>query len=217
MQAERDGISQLLLEVSPGAPTLCEGWAALDLAAHLVARDRRVGSAPGLVVPALSGYSERVRLRVRDSHRIEELAAMVRNGPPWLTRLPVLSSAGLLDGVDAAVNTLELFTHHEDLRRGQYPAAQRELDAAFELMLWRYLRPLARVLLRRSPVRAVLIWPGAPGGTVAAGPADRPTVTATGPVGELVLFAFGRTGAAAVDLDGSPADVEALRRAKLGI
>ena len=40
-RAERDALCDLFLEVGPDVPTLCEGWTARDLAAHLVVRERR--------------------------------------------------------------------------------------------------------------------------------------------------------------------------------
>ena len=42
------------------APTLCEGWTTLDLAAHLVAREARADAAVGLVVPFLAGHLQNV-------------------------------------------------------------------------------------------------------------------------------------------------------------
>ena len=70
------------MEVGPDAPTLCEGWLTADLAAHLVIRERRPDAAPGLVLPALSGYMDRVQRSVRDRYSWPELVAKVRSGPP---------------------------------------------------------------------------------------------------------------------------------------
>lgn len=47
----------------PDAPTLCEGWTARDLAAHLVVRERRLDAAPGILVPQLAGYTAKVQNR----------------------------------------------------------------------------------------------------------------------------------------------------------
>ena len=49
-----------LEKFGPDAPTLCEGWTTLDLAAHLVAREARADAAIGLVVPALAGHLQKV-------------------------------------------------------------------------------------------------------------------------------------------------------------
>ena len=44
---ERRRFADELLAVGPDAPTLCTGWAARDLAAHVVLRDRRPDAMPG--------------------------------------------------------------------------------------------------------------------------------------------------------------------------
>lgn len=46
---------------------------------------------------------------------------------------------------------------------------------------------------------------------------ERSHARITGPPGELLLYLFGRQGAAHVELDGPPAAVEAVRRARFGI
>ncbi|HBA95165.1 MAG TPA: TIGR03085 family protein, partial [Acidimicrobiaceae bacterium] len=50
-QAERAALCDLLLDVGPEAPTLCEGWTAAHMAAHLVLRERRPDVGLGLVLP----------------------------------------------------------------------------------------------------------------------------------------------------------------------
>jgi hypothetical protein len=44
-----------------------------------------------------------------------------------------------------------------------------------------------------------------------------PSVTVDGPVGELVLFVYGRQATSEVDLTGDEASVEAVRTASFGI
>ena len=62
--AERAALLDLLERLGPDAPTLCEGWATHDLAAHLVVRERRPVAGPGYVFPALHGpYGEDGRLQ----------------------------------------------------------------------------------------------------------------------------------------------------------
>src|ERR1700753_1453307 len=60
-QAERTALCDLFLELGPQAPTLCEGWTTRDLAAHLVVRDRRPDGAIGILVPRLSGHTEKLQ------------------------------------------------------------------------------------------------------------------------------------------------------------
>ena len=83
-QQERHALCDLFAELGPAAPTLCEGWTAADLAAHLVVRERRPDSGPGIVWPPLAGYTDRVRLAERDKTPWTELVAAVRSGPPLL-------------------------------------------------------------------------------------------------------------------------------------
>ena len=62
-QQERATICDLFAELGPEAPTLCEGWTTADLAAHLVVREHRPDSGPGIVWPRLAGYTDKVRHR----------------------------------------------------------------------------------------------------------------------------------------------------------
>lgn len=201
-QEERQGIADLLLSVGPSAPTLCEGWTAGDLAAHLVIRERRLDAAPGIAVGALAGYTARVQRRVRDRRPWPELVAAVRHGPPvWLRPL------------DETINTVELFVHHEDVRRAAAGWEPRRLDRRMEAALWARLRPLARLGRRRLPVATTFEAPDYGRLEVRAG---EPHVTVTGPPSELVLFMFGRQGAARVDLAGDESSLSRLRDARLG-
>ena len=60
-QKERNTLCDLFVERGSKSPTLCEGWLTADLAAHLVVRERRPDSGPGLVWPPLAGYTDKVR------------------------------------------------------------------------------------------------------------------------------------------------------------
>ena len=57
---ERAAMCDSFEKFGADAPTLCEGWLTLDLAAHLVAREARSDAAIGLVVPLLAGHLQRV-------------------------------------------------------------------------------------------------------------------------------------------------------------
>lgn len=69
-------------------------------------------------------------------------------------------------------------------------------------------------MFRRSPVGVRLVAPATE--PIIAGP-DAPVVTVTGAPVELLLVANGRIRVASVDIDGTPADVESLRTAMLGV
>ncbi len=203
---ERAALADALAAAGPDAPTLCEGWTASDLAAHLAARERRADSTPGLMVSFLAGYTDRVRrgyLRMP----FPELVDLVRTGPPWF-------SAFALPGAENAGNLVEHFVHCEDVRRGRPGWAPRELDPGFEDELWTRLKKQSRLMFRRSPVGVVLARDN--GERVCVG-ADGPHVVLGGRAGELVLYAFGRTGAAQVTLDGPAEAVRRFRDVRLGL
>jgi uncharacterized protein (TIGR03085 family) len=80
-QRERQTLCDLFVELGADAPTLCEGWQTADLAAHLVVRERRPDSGPGLVWPPLAGHTEKVRQAARNRASWDELVATVRPGP----------------------------------------------------------------------------------------------------------------------------------------
>ena len=124
-QQERTTICDLFVELGPEAPTLCEGWTTADLAAHLVARERRPDSGPGIVWPRLAGYTDKVRLAVRDRMPWEKLVEAVRSGPPMLLR-----------PFDGAMNTIEFFIHVEDVRRAQAGWEPRPLAPELADALW---------------------------------------------------------------------------------
>ena len=81
-RAERGQLAELLRQLGPDAPTLCGDWTTADLAAHLVVRDRRRDSGPGLLVPALAGWTETVRRGALASRGYQELVDKVAQ-PPW--------------------------------------------------------------------------------------------------------------------------------------
>ena len=222
-RSERAALCDTATLVGPTAPTLCAGWTAADVMAHLVTReDAPLALLPDRVMP----HRERRRTAgLLGRFGYAGLVERFRKGPPLWTpyRLP---------GVDEAADTIEFFVHHEDLRRGTDPdTPARHLSPMQEDELWRRTAGLGRLMLRHSPVGVVLErrmdvdppstgTPGAVSGdvldTVTVKPGDR-LVHVVGQPGELVLWLFGRTSAAHVDVIGHPDAVEALGRLKLGL
>lgn len=210
-RVERNALADTLVRVGPDAPTLCTGWSAADLAAHLVIREGRPLAATGIVVKPLAPLTARVQNATKERVPFAALVERIRQGPPpW--------SPFRIGALDTAGNTIEYFVHHEDLRRavGDEP---RQLDQAQSDDLWNRLRRQARLAFRSVPVGVTLVRTeeDGPRQTVVAKPATPLMVTVSGPAGELVLFALGRKEAARVTLSGDDAAVERLRAAKLGI
>ncbi len=205
-QRERAELCDLFAEVGPDAPTLCGDWTTRDLAAHLVVRERRPDAAVGIVVPKAAGYTDKVQAGVAEAEW-DDLIESVRSGPPiW--------SPTRLAAIDKATNTIEFFVHHEDVRRAGDGWQPRELDADLDEALSSMLSKMAKRLVKSSPVGIVLEPTGRP--SIVAKQAE-PSVTVSGAVGELVLFAFGRQAHSRVDLAGDDASVAAVNSASFGI
>ncbi|MCB5167826.1 TIGR03085 family protein [Streptomyces bambusae] len=203
---ERLLLADLLEQAGPDAPTLCDGWSARELAAHVVVRERRPDAAGGLLLGVLKDRLDKAMAEYA-AKPYEELVRLIRSGPPRF-------SPYALKQVDEAANAVEFYVHAEDVRRAQPDWSPRELDRVFADALWARLERLARLTGRRSPVGVVLRRPD--GRTVVARK-GAPVVTVTGEPGELTLFCFGRQAAAQVTLDGERSAVAALTKARLGI
>jgi uncharacterized protein (TIGR03085 family) len=231
VREERALLCDALAAAGPGAPTECAGWTALDLAAHLIVRERRPDAAAGLLLRPLAAHNEAVRRRTAARIPFAELVNRIRTGPPkW--------SVYSIPGVDKNANSVEFFVHHEDVRRAVPDWEPRPLSPGLEDLLWRRIK-IARFALRKVPVEVTLVRPdgrdvrvssarsGAPGRSRMppargrAGSAGRPVgqghtpsaaggVRVHGAVGELVLWALGRTEVAEVRITGAPDAVNLL-------
>ena len=213
-KSERAALCDLLDEVGPDAPTLCEGWLSHDLAAHLWIRETDPIGAGGIVAKPLAGLLERRMAEVKQRWEYSELVDRVRNGP---ARFSVFA----LPGVDEPANSTEYFVHHEDVRRaGDHPQTARELDPEVEDFMWRRLKLLGRALFRKSAVGVVLERMGAADeyepDTIRA-VAGSPMVTIVGQPTELLLFGQGRAAVAEVKLVGEPEAIALLNGADFRI
>ncbi len=204
-RTERAALADLLLALGPDAPTINEGWAARDLAAHLVVRERRPDAAAGALLPPLRGHHARVQRSVAEQP-FPELIAQLRR-PPWWS--PVSNPLA-----DETANTIEFVVHHEDLRRAQPDWQPRDLPADLNAALWARLPLLARLTLRGFGARVRLRAPGY--GETAVGSGDE-TVRVIGAPAELLLFFFGRQRVARVQVDGDEALVARLQSVSPGI
>ena len=212
-QDERAALCALLDETGPAAPTLCEGWSTLDLAAHLVLREHRMDAGAGLLGGPLAGYTRRVQHKLSKRTPFPQLVDAIRSGPPRLSFFG-------LPGMDERANAVEFFVHHEDVRRAQPGWQPRVIGHGLSEALWQRLK-MARTILRKAPVGVELARSDEPTATRSGALSIRltanartPVVTVTGTPAELTLWALGRTTAAQVRLDGSEADVRALNAAR---
>jgi len=205
---ERDALCDLFLELGPEAPTLCEGWDTLDLAAHLHIRENDVLHAG----PAVFGGERFGRMTARVTDRakargLDALVADLRAGPPRVPwRVP---------GLRAPLNLVEWFVHHEDARRpngGEPRPADPERDAA----LWGMVGRACRLMLLKG-ARGQHVELVAPGFGTVTGRGKGDPVRVEGPPGELLLYLYGRTGAAAVAVTGRPEAVAAFEASDFGI
>ena len=200
---ERAALCDTFEKFGPDAPTLCEGWTTLDLAAHLVAREARSDAAVGLVVPFLAGHLQRVMDQYK-AKGYDRLVGMLRTGPPWMHRTGPLATA----------NVNENFVHHEDVRRpaGETP---RALDPEMDQILWKMLGLGAR--MSRKALKGAALTLRTPDGRERVVTTEGAPVVMTGEPGELTLFMSGRKDAAVVTHVGSDEAVGILLAANLGV
>ncbi|MDK8510353.1 TIGR03085 family metal-binding protein [Corynebacterium bovis] len=203
---ERRALADLLLERGPDAPTLCEGWTTKDLAVHLVVREYRPDAAAGMVVPRLAGHLDEVSRQVA-ARGYADAVRLFRAGPPWWSPMALL---------DPVVNLAENIIHHEDVRRagaagsggegsGVDAAPPRDLPQRTRDAVWRVVRLAAPVFLSTADARVTLrrADPGRGPATRTAGRSGAADpVTVSGDAVELLLWLYGRDGAAQVVVDG---------------
>jgi uncharacterized protein (TIGR03085 family) len=202
---ERTHLCALAQQLGPSAPTLCEGWDVKDLVIHLLVREGSP-AAVGIVVPPLAGLVDRASARLAH-HDFDDLVKRLRHGPPpW--------SVFALPKVGAAMNLLEYFVHHEDIRRAQPGWEPRSLPPKVEDGIWRAVRHAGKGLAVRSPVgvtaqrsdtdERVVFKPGR-------------DVVLHGLPSEIALYAYGRKDQSRVELRGNPEDVAAFTDTSLGL
>lgn len=187
---ERRELCDLLIELGPDAPTLCEGWTTSDLAAHLVLREH------------FHRWPDE-RRAVEKARGWTELVARLRAGAPLIPwRVP---------GIRTMFNGFEYFIHHEDARRanGMGPRTDRpDLDE----LSWRMsgfitrraarkTRPFGLQLVRDDGKRRLF--------------GSEPAAVLSGHATELALYLAGRRSAAEVALSGPDDAVAAVEAAHM--
>lgn len=202
---ERHALCDLALELGPDAPTLCGEWDARGLLSHLFVREHRPLAGLGVVLPPLSGLTDRAVRRAGDGD-YRRLVERVRE--PGLTPFA-------LRPVEVLANTLEYAVHHEDLRRAQVGWTPRALDPDDVDALWRAVRLPGRMLARAAGV-PLSVRRDDTGDTLTLRGGE-PSVVVVGPVLELVLFLHGRAQVQGLAFEGRDELVDRVRRADFGL
>ncbi|UZN01590.1 TIGR03085 family metal-binding protein [Cellulomonas sp. S1-8] len=200
-ETERGWLADALRAADPQDPTLCDGWQARHLAAHLVLREHP-GVASGAVRGGLGAATERLAATATDPAGYAALVDRFAAPPP---RWSPLTWAG------DAVNLTEYFVHTEDVRRGTGARTPRDLPDALAEALWSQLVRMAALRLRRLGPGVVLVRDDDVRCAAHSPRTGHGTVVLRGGVGELVLAVSGRLQAADVRVDGTPDDVRAVR------
>jgi uncharacterized protein (TIGR03085 family) len=206
---ERAALCNTALEAGEQAPTLCGRWTVKDLVIHLLVRERDPLGAPGILIPKLEKLTDRSARKLA-SQDFTSLVERVRSGPPrWSpTALPVL---------DRAVNTLEFFVHHEDIRRAASDWQPRELTDREQRAIWKSISVAGKGLVRKAGVPIEICWPGEEGDrTAVLRKGDGPAVVSGTPA-ELALFLFGRDQHSNLEFAGPTASVQAVKKGDFGI
>src|SRR5260370_42050978 len=102
MSFARDGrcaLCSLVGETGPAAPTLCKGWATLDLAAHLVLREHRMDAGAGILGGPLARYTRAVQRQLPGRPPPPRPVWAPRDGPPGLSGFGIPGQAARADGV----------------------------------------------------------------------------------------------------------------------
>lgn len=192
-ERERQELCDLLLQLGPDAPTLCEGWTTADLAAHLSLREhfRRWGDA---------------KLAKEKGRGFATVVGRVRAGAPAVPwRIP---------GLRTLLNGSEYVIHHEDVRRanGMGPRPDRpDLDD----LLWRMTGLTGRALARKIKPWSLELRPT--GGRESRRFGAGEGVALVGAPVEIALYLSGRRSAAQVVVEGKPEAVAAVEAAAAGI
>lgn len=187
---ERRELCDLLIELGPDAPTLCEGWTTADLAAHLVLREH------------FHRWPDE-RRAVEKARGWTELVARLRAGaPPIPWRIP---------GIRTMLNGFEYLIHHEDARRANGIGPRLDRPDLDELS-WRMSAFISRRAARKTrPFGLLLVCDDGKRRLFGSEPA----AVLSGRATELALYLGGRRSAAEAALSGPDEAVAAVEKANL--
>jgi len=205
-QAERAAICDLAAVLGPDEPTLCGGWDTRHLMAHLVLREGHPSSL-SLAVPGGAKLSDWFTQRWADKD-YETLVATFRKGAPVYSPMAIAK-------VDALLNGLEFFVHHEDIRRAQPDWQPRDLSLKTQNAIWRAVRTGAKLMLRSLDFGVLAARSDT--GATAALKLGEPNIVIQGLPSEIAMFVYGRQAHARVTLDGDPDLIAKAKGGELGV
>ena len=205
-QRERAELSDLLDDLGPDQPTLCEGWTTSAMAAHLVVRERQPLAMPGILVGGrFEATTERMMHRELERHGYHGTVERVRTGPP---------PGPLRFGpIRSRVNLIEMTVHHEDVRRANGMGPRTDIDDLQD-NLWSKIKRLPRFAIRGVPSGVGIDVVRSDTGEKATLRKGERVATVTGEPMEILLWAYGRGDAAQVELGGAS---DELKDARFGI
>ena len=196
----------LFLAVGPEAPTLAGEWTTRDLAAHLVVRERRPDAGPGIVSSFLRDYSEKVRIAERD-RPWTELVERVRRVRRCGTRCASRRSTSSSTPSSSSSTTRTSAGRRTDGRRAT-------LDPQLEHALASSIKRAGGMLTRKATVGVTMNADGVDPVRLHKG---APAVTISGPIGECVLYLYGRKDVAGVTFDGPDDAVASIAETPFGL
>lgn len=177
-------LCEVLRQVPPEAPTLCEGWDAHDLAVHLWLLKHEPLAWAGVAVPALAGVTTRRADAVRRRWRYRQLVDRLANDPGGIACMPLDAQEGHRHALG------EYWVHTQDValpNNASQPAPSADLQDA----LWLRVQVAARFLQRRTHSGLVLERPDGRYAQVTSG---EPTTIVCGEPTQLMLWVYGRLG-----------------------
>jgi uncharacterized protein (TIGR03085 family) len=210
---ERRALRDTFQQVGPDAPTLAGSWTVADLAAHLVSGEQLGGVPTFLGRGFVARFGLHLNSPLAPVYQVE-IRRFRRHGFDWaLNRLAAAPPRLLGYASIAPVSLLEVWVHHEDVRRANAmaprdPATGPDLVPSLAWLLLRYHRKA----LGRIGVRVVL-----PGGKEVSNVDGGDAAVIRGAPGEVLLWLAGRMSAANVCLEGPDQSLRRLLAVKLQV
>lgn len=200
---ERTTFLATLRKVGPDAASLCSGWQAADIAAHVAMAERYGGVPMTLLYPLRrilpAGARSRLMARLRRIGDRQTTAMKHRGWSECLQRLESGPPAAYdLSGI-APIRLVEEWVHHEDVRRAN-GSGPRPADPAVDEALWQsltFLRAFSEFSAPLESVEVALL----DGRSLRVRP-EPAELQITAPPGELLLFLAGRHEVAQVQIAG---------------